>query len=493
MEFSLQVRDLCEYLMNRDFMSLSISYSMNQNYKTKLSFGIPILGISIFFICFALTNIDTRGDDEWSNNATLIAEVGVGIIVTLFVVMISRLNEHKMDMKISNVLNIVEEREKIRREKEEQVYHSIFLSFKEIQEEIAVVLNEAKLYEKSKDHIEKKKCKDQIMLNCNRIKEFSKITLDDPNKISLEFFHSDTLEIIKTISSICKDKPEFNKDGKTVNISFCNILKDMIEPRIAELNKKIIDETRSEQPQMEANNEGMLMSVASDRTVYPLNSIMHMRASLPYVIENKKIIFEMFNSERKLLLSQTIDPEKYDDPKFAGTNTFQVCFKMEGAEWKVGETYIVKAIHGSLSSEDSFTIDQRMPIILSDKPVYTIGSDMILTVIDPDADKDNEVAEFIGDRKDSKLIIESKYGKIDGYGLRETGNSTGIFQGIIGILGIEKNGTVIPQNFNGKTIDKIQGTGIVDGFIGGAPGDEITIRYKNSINVISLSVSISNL
>ena len=465
---------------------------MNPKDKTWLGFGIPILIISGVFTYFALTNIDIKGDDEWSNNATLIAEIGVGIIVTLFVLMITKFSEYKMDTKISNVLNIVKEREKIQKEKENQVYFSMLSSFKEIENEITVVLDESKLYESSEDYTGKKTHKDKIIFSCGRIKQLSERTLDDPSKISPEFFNFDTLAVIKTISSLCKNEPKFSEDGKTANISFCSNLKNMIEPRIVELSEKIGKGVGSEQPQLETNIEEISISVSSDRTVYPLNSIMHMRTNLPSVIKGKKIIFEVFNSKRKLLLSQTIDPEKHNYPELAKANIFQACFKMEGDEWKVGETYIVRATHSSSYAEDSFIIDQRMPVIQSDQSVYIIGSDMILTVIDPDADKDNEVAEFVGDREDSKVIIESKYGKIDGYRLRETDDSTGIFQGIIGILGIRKNGTVIPQNFDGKIIDKIQGTGIEDGFIGGTRGDEITISYKNSTNVVSLSVFISD-
>ena len=42
------------------------------------------------------------------------------------------------------------------------------------------------------------------------------------------------------------------------------------------------------------------------------------------------------------------------------------------------------------------------------RPPFVFGFlDMILTVIDPDADKDNQKPEYVGDREDSKLIIES--------------------------------------------------------------------------------------
>ena len=470
---------------------------MNED-KKKLDFKILIIIISIAFFFLALINIGVKGENELSNNATLIVEVGMGIIITLVVFRNTKFNECKMDEKISSVLDIVKEREdiqkereNIQKEREKQVYHSVFSSFKKIQDEITIILDEAKSYEKS-DSENKKIHKEQIILSCNKIRRFSEETFDDPNKISSEFFDDDTIGIIKTISNTCKNKPEFNEDDKTINVTFCNNLKNMIEPRMVELNEKIGNQVGSIQPQLEERIGKISMFVSPGRTVYPLNSTMHMRAKIESIIKGEKIIFEIFNSKRKLLLSQTIDPEKNDYSDLAKENIFQACFQMEGSQWKEGETYIVRATYDDSYSERGFAVEKRTPVIQSDKSVYTVGSDMILTVIDPDADKDNNVAEFVGDRDDSKVTIESKYGKIDGYRLKETGDSTGIFQGVIGILGIRKNGSVIPQNFNGKIIDKIQGIGTDDRFIGGTPGDEITITYKNSSNIVSITISISD-
>ena len=234
------------------------------------------------------------------------------------------------------------------------------------------------------------------------------------------------------------------------------------------------------------------ISASSDRTVYPLDSIIHVRANLSTVVKGEMIIYEIFNSERELLLSQTLDPSTYDDPCLVGSNIFQISFRMKENKWEVGSEYIVRATHSSSYAEDSFLIDQRTPVVQSDKSIYRPGSDMILTVIDPDADKDSSSVDYVGNRINSLLTIESPYGKIEGYELRETGNSTGIFQGIIGILEIKKDGSISPQNFNEKIIDKIQGSSITDGFIGGSPGDELTVTYKNNTDEVKLVFFISN-
>ena len=465
---------------------------MTPKNKVWIGLGIPILIITAFFAYLASEYVDVKGDYEWSNNSTLLAEVGIGIVVALLILMLTKMSEFRMDTKISSVLDIVQERERIQIEKSKQAYSSVRSSLQEIQSRITMIQSVSKSFDISEDDTPKNFYHVQIISISNEIKKFSEDVLDNSNKFSLEFIDMGTINMIKTVSSICKNKPAFSKNDTTVDMSSYDTLKITIDNEIEKLNEKIGDEPNSQQTTLQANIEKTSMSVSSDRTIYPLNSTMHICVSLESVIEGEKIVFQIFNSERRLLLSKIFDPENPNYPELAKVNLFQTCFKMEGEEWKVGEQYIVRATHGSFYAEDSFTIDRRTPIIQSDKSVYTIGSDMILTVIDPDADMDSDKVEFVGDREDSKIIIESKYGKIDGYRLRETGVSTGIFQGVIGILPVSKDGKVISQKFGDKTIDKIQGTGIDDGFIGGRPGDEITISYKNSTSVVSLAVFISN-
>lgn len=235
------------------------------------------------------------------------------------------------------------------------------------------------------------------------------------------------------------------------------------------------------------------MNVSTDRSIYPLDSIIHVSARIPSLIQGEKIFYRVFDSDQNLLLSQEIDPVTHDQhPELKCKGVYQASFRMQGNKWKINKEYMVTVTHDSISAKNFFSIEQTMPVLQSDKSVYMIGSDMIITVIDPDADKDNEVAEYAGDTKNSKLVIKSSHGKINGYRLKETGKSTGIFQGIIGILGIRKDDSVIPRKIDGKIIDKIQGTGINDGFIGGAPGEELTIVYTNNTGTTRMPFFISN-
>ena len=95
---------------------------------------------------------------------------------------------------------------------------------------------------------------------------------------------------------------------------------------------------------------------------------------------------------------------------------------------------------------DSATFDLRNGVLQSDKSVYLIGSDMILTLIEPDFDRDNDEAEsytldlieWDSDAATTTLGSNGISGANAAFDpepskLRETGDSTGIFQVVIEI------------------------------------------------------------
>ena len=93
---------------------------------------------------------------------------------------------------------------------------------------------------------------------------------------------------------------------------------------------------------------------------------------------------------------------------------------------------------------DSATFDLRNGVLQSDKSVYIIGSDMILTLIEPDLDLDNDGAEtydldLIEWDSDAATVTMGNLGNNaavfdpEPLDLRETGDSTGIFQIVIEI------------------------------------------------------------
>ncbi|MEC4849345.1 MAG: hypothetical protein RI100_09180 [Nitrosarchaeum sp.] len=114
---------------------------------------------------------------------------------------------------------------------------------------------------------------------------------------------------------------------------------------------------------------------------------------------------------------------------------------------------------------DSATFDLRNGVLQSDKSVYIIGSDMILTLIEPDFDLDNDQAEtydldLIEWDSDAATVT---MGDADGQGanfdpepsnFRETGDSTGIFQIVV----------EIPSALDGDNLER---------------GEEIVLEYSD--------------
>jgi hypothetical protein len=99
---------------------------------------------------------------------------------------------------------------------------------------------------------------------------------------------------------------------------------------------------------------------------------------------------------------------------------------------------------------DSATFDLRNGVLQADKSVYIIGSDIILTLIEPDFDLDNDAAETydldliewdsdartvtLGGENESTATLESSTGAAfdpEPSAFRETGDSTGIFQVVL--------------------------------------------------------------
>lgn len=247
------------------------------------------------------------------------------------------------------------------------------------------------------------------------------------------------------------------------------------------------------QPNSESNSKPsdqthtILLSTSFDRTVYPLKSKLYIRVNCLDIIYGKTIDIVISNSKNKIIASKEIDPITHPDSELKQAGIYEESFQMNETDMEVNEVYTVRVSHGNAWSEDTCVVDERTPVIETDKSVYFSDSDMILTVIDPDADKDSQMPEFIGDSLESFLTISSSLSSIDGYRLLETGNSTGIFQGIIGLIETFDDGTVVPRNIGNEKISKTQGTGIEDGFLQVKPNDEIKISYRNKSDVITLT------
>lgn len=233
--------------------------------------------------------------------------------------------------------------------------------------------------------------------------------------------------------------------------------------------------------------QDIIISTSFDRTVYPLNSIMHIRVRINKIIKNELIYVEIYDHKKKIISSRKINPKKAKNLEKSSSYLYQTNITMQGSDWIIGKSYTLLARYSNVEASDSMTIDKRRPVIQTDKSVYLIGGDMIVTVIAPDLDRDDEKPEVIGNHKDHTLTISSRFGILKNHKLLETGDSTGIFQGIIGLIP--------PYSIkNGKKIrNKARGNGPVNGYLPVSPlGEEIIIEFKSKSGNASLLAFSSN-
>lgn len=77
---------------------------------------LAIIGVIIVATIIAALNLNYYSQ-EFSNNVTIVVEIGVGFAIAVIVYGISRKNEYEIERKLSGVFNIVKENERIQKEK----------------------------------------------------------------------------------------------------------------------------------------------------------------------------------------------------------------------------------------------------------------------------------------------------------------------------------------------------------------------------------------
>ena len=461
---------------------------MGREYKVGLAIIIPIVvGVAVIYAHSSEWEID--------NIVTLIVEIGVGLVITIVVLGISRQNEVYVENKVKKMSDTIRYWEISNEERKKDAKKYLLMAFREINSCLDNITEYTTSLNQHTNDSQRNEYHNKVNQQHQKIYELAERCLN-PNILSTDFFRLNNTEHIKSLFARCKEYYSGAQDGDQF---------ELLPPIKREVNiwiEKLSGELKDDMPLVDLDGNKFVnqnvekattpMSVSVDRSVYPLDSVVHVSFSVESIQPGEKILCKVLDLDKNLLLLREIDPITHDETsKLQKHGMYQTSFTMEGNGWKVKNNYTVQAIYGTWSDVDSFTVDRRTPVVQCDQTAYLINSDMIITVIDPDADKNSEIVEYVGDREDSKLVIKSPYGKIDGYRLRETGESTGIFQGIVRISGVHKDGSMIPQNIDGQIIDRIQGTGMHDGCIGGASGDKLSATYTSKSGTARLSFYIA--
>ena len=277
-----------------------------------------------------------------------------------------------------------------------------------------------------------------------------------------------------TFRQLLTYKSEIENIEPKTTIKLCLVVKDSFDDKLRNDAKnygiELFDENTVEKDSL---------SVSTDRTIYPLNSTIHLRIKPKLKIENSPITIQFLTQHQEIIFETQI----FIDMK----KTFQE-FDLSMNELTLGvdQKYVVKVKQGSFEASDIFFIKENHSIIQLDQKRYTWSDEVIITVISPDSDKDNQIAETIGNTNDSKITIKTSKGTLFDYPLRETGLSTGVFQGVVKLTGFQNNFLNSKLSNFGIT----SGNGPQNGLLSCSNKDELEIIYENNVETVKATAQI---
>lgn len=214
--------------------------------------------------------------------------------------------------------------------------------------------------------------------------------------------------------------------------------------------------------------------------IYPPAATVRATVTSDGPFPSKKVTISVLDDGLEVLAKKTKKTPPPDAPD-AATLTEDIRPKGTAA----GGEYMVRAVCGGLAAEAAFVVEQIPPAVQTDKSIYLMDSDIIVTVIDPAASTGGKKKGHVGNRKNSRLVIESPHGKIDRYSLQETEPSSGIFQGLVRCMGVRVDGSPRGTMLDDKYADRTHGKGAEDGVIACGPGQPIQIRYTSESGTAS--------
>jgi len=401
---------------------------------------------------------------EIGNGVTLTVEIGVGLTIAMILSYWSSRREKETQEVLDQIKKVADQQAEFKNKQSEETGQELIENLNAISKEAKIALYCADLQTGVGE--------DSIPNICYRIRARIR-SLDRLNTAARDFLPLDYRKRLHTLAEIRPDEPIDGVNG----VEFCMRIKKFVDGWMRSMDSPAPSDAGTDEDET-------AMSTSVDRAVYPIGGTVYVRAKVIPLIGGEKIRCEARDREGNVLWSEEIDPEDgRRDPKLASRNIFETSFELSGAGWEAERAYAVTAAYREQSAATGFSVNRHMPVIQSDRRTYPRRADMIITVIDPDSNRDNRSAEHIGDGPGSKLAIETDLGRIDGCRLDETGPDTGIFQGTVEI--VDRDDPAAEP----KTV-RANGTG--GGRIACKKGGEIRLRYTNGTDTAELTAHTEN-
>ena len=432
----------------------------------------------------ALASLAVLPDPRPQDYAVLVAEVGIGVAIAIVVYGISRRNEIELEAIAQNTNSMLERQEILNRSMAESAEEHLRKILYEMQKAADEVLNSKQAYDGAGKG-EKPFYKSAVESKCQDLEYLTKAMTDVFPSIYL-------MKNMGRAVTLHRQCVQNSRDIDKMDVNVYKVVKAEAQSMSEEIRRSSVLSAPPDAHDADELGRHSL-SVSASSTVYPLNSVVYVRAKIERLLDGNVLRYEILGPEGDVVERRDLDPGNPPDPDLAQYGIFEVSFRMRGRAWKVGGAYAVRATYGPLSAQDAFSITQDAPVVQTDKDAYVAGSDMIITVIDPDANTDGNAVERAGDRGGSKLVIESPRGRISGYLLTESGTDTGIFQGTVRIADASKGRAVGPAvepawRWLARRLSAAlrrdparprRGKGPYDGVIECGRGEEIRIKYAN--------------
>lgn len=434
----------------------------------------PALAVGVLAV---LTHVLFLHHPQTSDYALLAAEILIGAAVTIVVYGMSRKNEDELREIATNTDGLVQAQTEASQDMEQAAERRLAAVLLEISKTADEIMKSKQAYDAGATRHRA----GEIESKCADLAKTAKEITVPLQSV----YWTEHLDRFKEIYALCEKGPAY-PDGD-INVDFCRVVKTEAREWLEDLQSR--PEHISHLDEDAGGAQPDLLSVSPDRTVYPLRSTVHVRARVGRPLRGNRIRYEIRDRGGRVLASRDLDPDAHRDSELAQEGIFEVEFKMTGSSWAAGEAYTVRAICGLSSAERAFLIEQSAPSVDSDRDVYVVGSDMVISVTDPDADRDGNAVEYAGDRRDSKLVIESRHGRISGHRLEEVDRFAGIFQGTVNLAQARKGGPAADGAPSRRLMrasavvfaafGRILGRRGSGGRIKCGRGEEITIKYTN--------------
>jgi hypothetical protein len=239
------------------------------------------------------------------------------------------------------------------------------------------------------------------------------------------------------VSAVGEDKMNTNRAGQSVGPIKISISRGTSEMTLAYAGGDTVSTTKYIVPTKDASftarTVGPITEVAGDTGIFELDF------TIRYTDGPSSAKCPTTTSWTNLDVAGSAETDRFSAA--GGTNDYCI---LQGDILTVEYTDNVDASGNENTVTDSATFDLRNGVLQSDKSVYLIGSDMILTIIEPDWDLESDGAETYDldiiewDSSAKTTTIGDKASASDAAAFdpepsafRETGDSTGIFQVVL--------------------------------------------------------------